>query len=61
MLNDKLYYTADEVRQLLGISRTKAYQLIKNLNEELSKQGYIVISGKIPKKYLAEKYYGLIS
>lgn len=53
------YYTAKEVMELLGVSRAKAYKIVKELNEELAKQGYIVTAGKIPKKYLAEKCYGM--
>ncbi len=53
------YYTAKEVMELFGVSRAKAYRIVKELNEELAAQGYIVISGKVPKKYLEEKYYGM--
>lgn len=54
-----LYYTANEVMEMLGVSRAKAYKIVKELNRELEKQGYIVTAGKIPKKYLAEKCYGM--
>lgn len=55
-----LYYTVNEVQEMLGISRGHAYKLIKNLNQQLSQRGFIVIAGKIPKKYFAEHYYGMI-
>lgn len=58
-MQNTFYYTAMEVAEMLGISRTKAYKLVRDMNEELAKQGYIVVSGKIPKKYLHEKCYGL--
>lgn len=54
-----LYYTAKDVQEILGVSKSKSYQIIKSLNAELAKQGYIVTAGKIPKKFLAEKYYGM--
>lgn len=54
-----LYYTAQEVQEMLGVSRAKAYKVVKELNEELAAKGYLVTAGKIPKKYLAEKYYGM--
>lgn len=54
-----LYYTATEVMELLGVSRAKAYKIVKDLNEELAAKGYIVTAGRIPKKYLAEKCYGM--
>ena len=54
-----LYYTANEIAEMLGVSRAKAYKVVKELNEELAAQGYIVVAGKVPKKFLADKYYGL--
>lgn len=29
-----LYYTASEVQEMLGVSRGKAYQVVRGLNEE---------------------------
>ena len=55
-----LYFTAMEVADLLGISRAKAYKVVKVLNEELKAAGYITIAGRIPKKYFCEKYYGMV-
>lgn len=57
-LLQKQYVTAGELVETLGISKGKAYQIIRQLNEELSKQGYIKIAGKCPRKYFEEKYYG---
>ena len=54
-----LVYSAKEVASMLGVSIGKSYKIIKELNENLEKQGYIVIAGKIPKKYFNEHYYGL--
>lgn len=58
-MSTKAYLNAKDVTELLGISRSKAYEIIKNLNLELEAEGYIVISGKVPKRYLEKKYYGL--
>lgn len=58
-METKVYLTAPDVAELLGISKSKAYQLIKELNIELGKSGYIVISGKVPTRFLQDKYYGL--
>lgn len=40
-----LFAKAEEVQELLGVSRAEAYRIIKKLNAELAQQGYIVISG----------------
>lgn len=53
-----IYYTAQEVAVMLGVSRGQAYKLVKAMNEELAKQGYIVIAGRVPRKYFSERYYG---
>lgn len=58
-MNKNLYFTADEISQMLGISRGHAYKIVKKLNDELAEKGFIVISGKVPKKYFAEHYYGM--
>ncbi len=55
----RIYYTAQEVAELLGISEGTSYRIIRALNKELSKKGFIVIAGKLPIKYFNEKYYGM--
>lgn len=54
----KVYFTADEVAEILGISKGHSYKLIQKLNQELAKKGYLVIAGKIPVRYFKERYYG---
>ena len=54
-----VYYKAAEIAEILGISRGHAYKIVKELNNQLASMGYIVIAGKVPKKYFAEKYYGM--
>ena len=41
----KMYVTADEAAQILGVSRGYAYKIIRGLNNELKEKGYRVISG----------------
>ena len=48
---NKLYYTAAEVAEMVGVGRTSAYAIIKKLNQELAKAGYLVVDGKLPKEY----------
>ena len=55
---EKVYITANELAEMLGISVGLAYKLIRELNQELSTKGYIVIAGKCPRRYIVEKYYG---
>lgn len=51
----KMYITADEAAEILGVSRGYAYKIIRGLNNELKEKGYRVISGKVPTKYFEEK------
>jgi hypothetical protein len=48
-----------DVMQLLEVSESKSYAIIRALNKELSDKGYITIQGKIPKAYFEEKLYGM--
>lgn len=57
MLN--MYYGAEEVAELLRISKGKSYAIIRDLNKELEQKGFITISGKVPRKYLEERCYGI--
>lgn len=54
----KYYLTAPEVAEILGVSNGKAYDVIRNLNKELQKDGYITVSGKVPTKYFNQKFWG---
>lgn len=54
----RVYYTAQEVAELIGCSPSKAYSIIRKLNAELEKDSYIVVRGKVPIAYFNEKCYG---
>lgn len=54
----KIYLTAEDVAEALGISKGHAYVIIRECNEELKGKGYICVAGKVPVKYFCEKYYG---
>lgn len=51
------FMTAQEVAEVLKISKGHAYKIVKKLNDELEKQGYIVIAGRIPMAYLKQRCY----
>ena len=55
MNEEKYLLTAGEVAQLLGIKRSRAYKVIRELNEELKAMGKLVIRGRVNKKYLERK------
>lgn len=47
--------TAEQVATLCKVKVGKAYQIIRELNEELKKEGYITIRGRINKDYLLKR------
>ncbi|SHN66195.1 transcriptional regulator [Desulfitobacterium chlororespirans] len=51
------FYQVDDVMKMLGISQSKAYGIIRDLNKELKAKGYIIINGKVPKIYFEERLY----
>ena len=52
------FYNAEEVARILGVSKSHAYKLIREMNNELAAKGYITISGRISKQYFNERFYG---
>ncbi len=56
---EQMFVQVDEVCELLGVSRSMAYLLMRQLNEELKQKGYMTIAGKVSRKYFMEKFYGM--
>lgn len=48
---------AKDVAELLDIGKTKAYEVIRQLNKELEEKGYLTVPNKVPRKYLMERFY----
>ena len=46
---------ARDVAEACNISLSKAYQIMRALNAELDKAGYITIPGRIPDTYLYKR------
>ncbi len=57
-MNEKLYYTAAEIAQMIGVGRTTAYGIVKQMNEELKSRGFLAVRGKVPKEFFDAKYFG---
>ena len=53
-----MFMRVDEVAEELGVSVPYAYKLIRSMNAELKKTGWITISGRIDRKFFHEKFYG---
>lgn len=55
--NKSQFYCVDDVVDILGVSRPKAYAIMRELNMELKNLGYIIVSGKVSARYFNEKMY----
>lgn len=55
----KLFISAKEVAKELEVSDSYAYHLIRQLNAELEQKGFVVVKGKISRKYFEERVYGM--
>lgn len=49
---------ADEVAATLGVAKETAYKIIKGLNDNLREKVYVTVSGRLPRRYWEEKFYG---
>ncbi len=54
----KNFIKADEVAEMLEISKAHAYKIIRQLNGELEEKGFITISGRVSCQYFLERLYG---
>ena len=54
--NDKFLFVED-VMEILDISQSKAYQIMRKINRELEDEGYETIAGRIPRRRFCEKFY----
>lgn len=54
---DRSYYMATDIMSLLGVSKTKAYDMIRTMRKECIDAGKLTKAypaGRIPKKYCDE-------
>ena len=43
--------TVEEVAAELGVSKSYAYKIVKQLNDELQKLGYLTVAGRVNTNY----------
>ena len=51
-----IFMNAKDVQEFLDVSRTTAYQIINDMNQDLLKLGYRVQRGKVNRGCFMEKY-----
>ncbi len=49
------FMTVEEVAQELKVSKSKAYEVVRNLNRELQEMGYLTVAGRINTTFFHNK------
>lgn len=52
-------YGARELSDLLGVSESMGYKLIRQMNTELAQKGFLTCRGKVPRAYVEERFFGV--
>lgn len=52
------FMRADEVANIFDCSKEFAYKIIRKLNADLQKQGFITMQGRVSRKYFQERFFG---
>ena len=54
-MENKSFMTVEEVANELGVSKSYAYKVVRELNTELQKLGYLTVSGRVNTNFLRKK------
>ena len=58
-MKNKHFLTAQDVMEMLDVSLSYAYKLIRRLNAELEAEVFVTIKGRVSTKYFIERIYGM--
>lgn len=58
-MENEMFVGVKTVANDFGVSRSTAYLLIKKMNDELEKMGYLTVAGRVSRQYYKERVYGL--
>ena len=53
------FISVAEIQKVLDVSESKAYRIVRSLNSELKKEGFLVLPGKVSRQYFNERFYGI--
>lgn len=54
---EKMFLRVSDVEEILGVSESYAYKLIRKLNKEMQDMGFQTIQGRIDTKFFYEHFY----
>lgn len=52
----KEFLTVSDIQNILNVKQAKAYEIIRKLNEEMNREGYFTVQGKVNKRKFEERY-----
>ena len=55
-MENKRFLTAQDVMEMLGVSLSYSYKLIRRLNAELEGDGFVTIKGRVSTQYFMKRY-----
>jgi len=58
-MESKNFIRAEEIAKELAVSKPYAYKLVREMNDDLKKRGFITIAGRVSRQFFEEKFYGL--
>ena len=58
-MENKRFLTAQDDMEMLGVSLSYSYKLIRMLNAELEADGFVTIKGRVSTQYFMKRIYGL--
>lgn len=59
LVREPAFMDVYEVSEMLGVSKSSAYKVMKSLNNELNSKGFKTLAGKVSRQYFNEKFYGM--
>lgn len=54
---EQQYYFVEDIMDILHISKSTAYKIMRELNKELKEKGFYTQSGRVVKRYFDERNY----
>ena len=54
-MSNNTFIRVDEVAEILGVSKSYAYKIVRTLNKELKEKGFITVSGRVSRSYFMER------
>ncbi len=61
MFECRTFISVKEICGVLSVSESKSYSIVRDLNKELADKGYMVIPGRVSRKYFEERFYGVVN